>query len=62
MKTKNELLAMLLALLTEVEARGIDNVPEEIITKMTLLYDILGEDVPEEYWERIESVTFCPLG
>ena len=23
--------------------------------ELTLLYDILGEDVPEDYWEQIEK-------
>lgn len=25
-------------------------------TEVALLYDILGEDVPEEYWEQIEEI------
>lgn len=26
--------------------------------KIQTLYDVLGEDVPEEYWDRIEEIIF----
>jgi hypothetical protein len=32
------------------------NLTAKLQAEITLLYDILGEDVPEEYWEQIEEV------
>lgn len=32
------------------------NLTAKLQTEVALLYDILGEDVPEEYWEQIEEV------
>jgi hypothetical protein len=45
-KTGQELLQMLFAKLAELQD----------LNEVALLYDILGEDVPEEYWEQIEEV------
>lgn len=58
MKSKEEILKDLLATLTELQ----NGVSGEILktyleTKLSILYDILGEDVPEEYWEQIEKYT-----
>ena len=59
MKTKQELLKMLFSRLAELQHGGIkiDN-PEyakrEAI-ELALLYDILGDDVPESFWEQIEA-------
>lgn len=58
MKTKQELISMLLSRLAELEDGRIRHAnPDMYIklqTELSLLYDILGEDVDEEYWERIE--------
>ena len=32
------------------------NLAEKLKIELALLYDILGEEVPEEYWEQIEEV------
>ena len=32
------------------------NLTAKLQAEVALLYDILGEDVPEEYWEQIEEV------
>ena len=58
MKSKEEILKDLLATLTELQ----NGVHGEILksyleTKLSILYDILGEDVPEEYWDQIEKYT-----
>lgn len=64
MKTKGELLQMLFSKLAELQNLNKNeetNWKEEILiprlrAEVALLYDILGEDVPEEYWEQIEEV------
>ena len=58
MKSKEEILKDLLATLAELQ----NGVHGEILktyleTKLQILYDILGEDVPEEYWDQIERYT-----
>lgn len=57
MKSKEELLKRLYATLAELEY-GVDNKELEQVLKVQLglLYDILGDDVKEEYWERIEDI------
>lgn len=58
MKTKNEILKDLMCILAELQSGIDDKYLEEIqATKLSVLYDILGEDVPEEYWEQIEEWT-----
>ena len=59
MKTKQELLEMLFSRLAELQHGGIkiDN-PEyakQEAIELALLYDILGDDVPEDFWEQIEA-------
>ena len=58
MKTKQEILSMLYNRLAELQDRRIKTVNPTIAkmlqTELNLLWDILGEDVPEEYWEQIE--------
>lgn len=59
MKTKNELLSMLFTRLAELQDGRIkytnpEYAREEAIELM-LLNEILGDDVPEEYWEQIEE-------
>lgn len=67
MKTKEELLQMLFAKLAELQnlnqkgfttktVWGTANLTAKLQAEVALLYDILGEDVPEEYWEQIEEV------
>ena len=67
MKTKQELLHMLFAKLAELQdlnKKGFTtktvwetaNLTAKLQAEVALLYDILGEDVPEEYWEQIEEV------
>lgn len=60
MKTKEELLQMLFAKLAELQNMIKIGVQPSLLmvlqTEVALLYDILGEDVPEEYWEQIEEV------
>lgn len=65
MKTKNELLQMLYCKLAELEdGRTKKNNPEfarDLATELGLLYDILGDEVEEEYWERIEKERYWYL-
>ena len=67
MKTKEEMMQMLMARLTELQDLNQNgftsetaiqkaNLAIKLQTELALLYDILGEDVPEEYWEEIEAV------
>ena len=60
MKTKQELLQMLYSRLAELQDGRIRHTNTEMYAKLrielALLYDILGEEVPEEYWEQIEEV------
>ena len=59
MKSKKELLKMLFERLAELQDGRVKiNHPEYAKaekTELALLYDILGEDVPEDYWEQIEK-------
>ena len=60
MKTKQEILSMLFSRLAELQDGRIkENNPEfakQISIELELLYDILGDDVPEEFWDQIEKV------
>ena len=63
MKTKQELLQMLFAKLAELQDLSKKPITTQNATlvsrlqaELALLYDILGEEVPEEYWEQIEEV------
>ena len=59
MKTKQELLSMLYVKLSELQNSNIKNInPEfakQLKIELSLLYDILGEEIDEEYWEQIEK-------
>ena len=59
MKTKQELLLMLYSRLAELQDGRIKTVnpttTKRLQTELNLLWDILGNDVPEEYWEQIEE-------
>lgn len=60
MKTKQELLQMLYSRLAELQNGKVKqdkpNLAKKLKIELALLYDILGEEVPEEYWEQIEEV------
>ena len=66
MKTKQELLEMLFAKLAELQdinKQPLNNntvvqttqLVQRLQIEVALLYDILGEDVPKEYWAQIEE-------
>lgn len=61
MKSKLEILKETYATLAELEGTTWTNdnkaLQDYLATKLTVLYDILGEDIPEEYWARIEKWT-----
>ena len=54
MKTKQELLQMLYSRLAELQDGKVKqnkpNLAEKLKIELALLYDILGEEVPEEYF------------
>lgn len=58
MKSKEELLKMLYVRLAELQDGRVkaDNpkLAEKLAIELALLYEILGEEVDEEYWEQIE--------
>ena len=60
MKTKQKLLQMLYGRLAELQNGKVKqdkpNLAEKLKIELALLYDILGEEVSEEYWEQIEEV------
>ncbi len=60
MKTKEEMMQMLFSKLAELQDLIEEDDESVLIARLqaevALLYDILGEDVPEEYWEQIEEV------
>ena len=59
MKTQNELLSMLYTRLAELQDGRIKiqnpEYAEQERIELALLYEILEEDVPEEFWEQIEK-------
>lgn len=56
MKTVEELRAMLFERLAEIKAGGLTVAYDEHLrTELALLYDILGEEIEEEFWEEIEA-------
>lgn len=59
MKSKNELLSMFFAVLAELKSKSEEPDSElktKLQTQLELLWDILEEDVPEEYWDEIEEL------
>lgn len=59
MKSKQEIIAMLMSILTELQGGSLaGDAREAQKIKLELLYDILDEDVPEEYWEDIENIIY----
>ena len=65
MKNKEQLLKMLYSRLAELQDGRIkiDNpeYAEHEAVELHLLYEILGDDVPEEYWEQIEAEEYWYL-
>jgi len=56
MKKKEEILKDLYCTLAELESNtGGKDLRNYLRIELQILYDILGEDVKEEYWERIEE-------
>ena len=59
MRTQQELLQMLYSRLEELQDGRIKTVnptvAKKLQTELNLLWDILIDDVPEEYWEQIEE-------
>jgi hypothetical protein len=65
MKSKEELLKMLYSRLAELQDGRIkEENPEyakQEAVELGLLYDILGDEVKEEYWEAIETERYFYL-
>lgn len=61
MKSKDEILKMLYVTLAELQGtswtEGNKSLEEYLRIKLTVLYDILGEEIPEAYWEQVEEWT-----
>lgn len=59
MKKKEEILKDLYVTLAELQGTNWTEenkgLMEYLKIKLSVLYDILGEEVPEEYWEQIEE-------
>ena len=57
MKSKEYVMRQLLVTLQELEAGGISNHLKEVLrVKLEVYYSLLDEeDIPEEYWDRIEN-------
>lgn len=59
MKSQLELLAMFYSRLAELQdgciKRNNPTLAERKRIELSLLYDILGDDIPEEYWEAVET-------
>jgi hypothetical protein len=56
MKTKEEIYKDLFATLAELQSGTVDDYFANYLRiKLEVLYDILGDEVPEEYWKDIEK-------
>ena len=56
MKTKEEIVKDTISIIEELEFGVINTELRNYLKiKLSTLYDILGEDLPEEYWERVEE-------
>lgn len=59
MKTEEELMSMMYVKLAELQDGRIKvqkpKMAEQLQIELALLYDILGDEVPEEYWKQIEA-------
>lgn len=56
MKSAEQIKAMFYATLAELQ-NGVENegIYDRLCAKLSVLYDILDEDIPEEYWEQVEE-------
>ena len=56
MKKEQDILKTLFAILAELQSGTVSGDTEKYLRiKLEVYYDILGESVPEEYWEQIEK-------
>lgn len=56
MKTKEEVLKDLFATLAEIQSNTTTGDLEKYLKiKLEVLYEIIGDDVPEEFWGQIEK-------
>ena len=57
MKSREYIIKELLVTLQELEAGGISNHLKEVLrVRLDVYYSLLDEeDIPEEYWDRIEN-------
>lgn len=56
MKSKEEIMKRLFATLAELQSgTAAEELYNKLCIKLETLSDILGDDVPEEYWEQIEE-------
>ena len=56
MKTVEEMKSMLFERLAELQAGRLrPHVEEQLRVEVALLYNILGEEIAEEYWDVIEE-------
>lgn len=56
MRTADELKAMLFERLAEIERGGLtERYEEQCRIELALLFDILGEEIDKDYWQRIEN-------
>lgn len=56
MKKEQDILKTLFAILAELQSGTVSGDTEKYLRiKLGVYYDILGESVPEEYWEQIEK-------
>ena len=57
MKSREYIIKELLVTLQELEAGGISNHLKEVLrVRLDIYYSLLDEeDIPEEYWDRIEN-------
>ena len=65
MMSKDEILKMFYSRLAEIQHYQREdtdmigtNTYEVVLIELELLYNILGEDVPEEYWEQTEDALY----
>lgn len=60
MKSKEQLLKDFFSRLAELQSGTVTNntLRTRLVTEVLLLSDILGDDVPEEYWDAVEELSY----
>ena len=60
MKSKEQLLRAFFSRLAELQSGTVTNnaLRTRLVTEVLLLSDILGDDVPEEYWDDVEELLY----